>query len=80
MSGGGREAALKYLCQHRASFKFLFAGAVTFLLFHFVSLTVVEPGTPSYVITVVNIVSLGVLLVISLVVIIGCQRFAEQDK
>lgn len=77
MSERYRDVLLDFLCDLDRYVRMLFALCVTFVGLLFVSLTLVSPGTATFVIIVVDIVSLVVVGAASLGVLLLCRRKTE---
>ncbi len=69
----GRELG-EQICTHKTQMMFGISLALVLIVLSIVSLTVVEPDGPTFVIVVVNIVSLLAVLVCFSVAVVVCTR------
>lgn len=68
------EVLIDHLCRQESKLQGLFALCSVVFLFLLVSLTVVERGSATYVITIIDLVSVTVVGGIAGIVMITCQR------
>jgi hypothetical protein len=66
----------RHVCDYGDRIRVLFAISLTFLIVSAVGIVVIEPGTASWVLTVLNTVVLGFLVIFFGVVIRACARVA----
>lgn len=62
------------ICAHKPQLVLGVAVAVVLLVLSFVSLTVVDPSSPTYVVVVLNIVTLSCVVGVFSVAIVLCTR------
>ncbi|WP_435361676.1 hypothetical protein [Haloarchaeobius sp. DFWS5] len=73
MNRGFRDVLLDNLCAHENALWTVFGLCGVLFLFLLVSLTVVEPGSATYVIVVVDLVSVAVVGALTSTVLRYCQ-------
>ena len=78
MSERYRDVLLDHLCDLDRYVRGLFALSITFVGLLFVSLTLVSPGSATFVIIVVDLVSLLVVAAASLGILLLCRRKTER--
>lgn len=64
----------KRLCKYTAQLRLVFGLSVFLIILLLVSLSMTEPGTATYVIIMVDLVSLGALALITGIVIRTCKK------
>ncbi len=74
-----REVLLDHLCEFEAQFRALFGLCGIIFLLLLVSLSVVEPGSHTYVIVIIDLISIAMIGAASIVILIICER-REQDE
>ena len=70
---GRADSFLDALCLNRKLVLVLFSVAAVMLLLSFVSFAVVEPGTATYVVVVLNLIGLGGFTLLSGGVLVLCR-------
>lgn len=74
------EHMLDVIYRNQAPIRLLFGVCVLFLLLMLVSLRVIERGTATYVITLVNVISLSVIATMCLALLLLCRRRMIEEK
>lgn len=77
MSRNFRDVLLDRVCQHKTGIRMLFGFCITFVLLMLGSLSVVERGSGSYVIAVLNLVGLSIIAIVSGAVLLFCRNRRE---
>lgn len=78
MSKRFSEVFMDHVCHQKSKVQGLFGLCGVIFLLLFVSLTVVESGSATYVITVVDLVSVTVVGGIAGITLVACQRRQEE--
>lgn len=79
MSQTFRDVLLDHVCQFENGIRYLLGFCVTFLLFMVGSMVVVESGSATYVVAVLNIVGLAIIAVGSGIALFLCQKNKESN-
>jgi hypothetical protein len=74
MAGKYDKSFLDHLCDYEQGWRLLFTFSVGFLGLMVLWLVVMEPGSATYVVTVMNVVGLSVLAVLSGSILTRCRR------
>lgn len=81
MTKGYFKTVLDIFCSNQRAIRALLGISVVFFAMMMVSLLVVEPGSATYVISVVNMVTLAVIAVGCLLLLFRCRRrILENDS
>lgn len=65
---------LSTICRHRQKLIIAFSVLIVFLLVTLVGFTVIPPGSPTYVVNIINLVTLSVLIVVCGGFLVYCER------
>jgi hypothetical protein len=68
------QVLIDHICQLESVLRGIFALCVVVFLFLLVSLSVVSSGSATYVVIIVDLVSVTVIGVIAAVLLVACQR------
>jgi hypothetical protein len=64
-----------HVCDRQRHFRLIFLVMVFLGLLTLMSLTVIDPGSPTYVIVVINLIGIGVIGTFSGYVVYFCERW-----
>ncbi|MFC7230664.1 hypothetical protein ACFQMM_03320 [Saliphagus sp. GCM10025308] len=73
MTGKYDKSFLEHLCDYEQGWRFLFTFSVGFLGLSVLWLVAADPGSPTYVVTVMNVVGLSILSLLSGFVLTRCR-------